>query len=121
MTVEPIPDKIGGGVQLDRDPSVGELLSASAAHRFVALIGSSGAGKTVVAKRQPKRPPLPPTFCGLVAVGFVRYVEAFAVHQGLGHPLHETLAHGRCRQGLVVIDGAERLRRKMISRKRQRF
>jgi len=111
MTVEVIPEKIGGVVPLDRASAVEELLSASAAHSHVVLIGSSGAGKTVVTKRVAEHVA---TSTDVLWFGGGRlrggYVEAFAQHQGLGHPLQETLSHGRCRQGLVVIDGAERLR-----------
>jgi len=108
--IEAIPDLVGGMARVDRDDAVSNALNAVHDSRFVALIGASGTGKTVIAKWATEEFSVTGHILwfkgGRLRAG---YVEAFATHHGLHHPLRAVLSNGKHVSGLVIIDGAERL------------
>jgi hypothetical protein len=105
-----IPDNLGGKVQIERQDQVDDVLLNLDIRPFTAIIGPSGAGKTVIGKwtaREFSRHANVLWFKGeRLRSG---YIEAFTSHHGISHPLSEVLANTRHANGLVVIDSAERL------------
>jgi hypothetical protein len=108
--LEAIPDHLGGIIQIERQAQVDELLTNLHDNSFTALIGPSGSGKSVVGKWTSAE------FAKYANILWLRgerlrsgYIETFAGHHGLTHPLNEVLANNRHATGLIVVDSSERL------------
>ena len=105
-----ISDLVGGIASVDRDELTARVLSNLRSTQFVGVVGASGTGKTVIAKRIAE---------DLRSSGSVLwlkgerirsgYVEALGSYHNLRHPLKEVLRNGKGEIGLIVLDGGERL------------
>jgi len=105
-----IHEQVGGIAHVNRDKVIGDVMSRLSQANFTALIGSSGTGKSAVAKE------ISGELSNSVEVlwfdaGRLRtgYIETFASNHGLSHPLMDVLENRRIANGLIVIDSAERL------------
>lgn len=105
-----IPDRVAGTTALNRDDVIAEIMSVLRLSRFVAVVGASGTGKSVVAKAVAQESGEGGNVLWLrgerVRPG---YVEALASYHQLDHPLHEVLSNGKREGGLIVLDSSERL------------
>lgn len=108
--VSAIPDSVAGTTNVDRDDLTAKVMSYLQVARFVAVVGASGTGKTVIAKRVAEE------FREIGSVLWLKgermrpgYVEALGSHHRLRHPLKEVISNGKSENGLVVLDSGERL------------
>lgn len=106
-----IHERLGGIVHVDRDKVVGDIRIKLAESKFTALIGSSGTGKSAVAKEISEELSKENVEVLWFDAGRLRsgYIESFASHHGLTHPLMDVLENRRITNGLIVVDSAERL------------
>ncbi len=108
--LENIPDLIAGAVQIERDDLVDEVNCAIREASFIALLGASGTGKIVIAKKVAQEFSHAGNVLwfkgGRLRMG---YMEKFADHHNLTHPISEVLSHSKHTTGLIIIDSAERL------------
>lgn len=110
IELKAIPDHIGGIVQIERQDLVDEVLNNLHNKPFTSLIGPSGAGKTVIGKWAAREFSKHANILWFKGERFRSgYIENFANHHGLTHPLSEVIENTRHAHGLVVIDSAERL------------
>ena len=105
-----ISDSVAGTIKVDRDEITAKITSSLQVISFVALVGASGTGKTVVAKRVGEES------CNISSILWLKgerlrpgYIEAFGSYHRLLHPLKEVLANGKHKNGLIILDSAERL------------
>lgn len=105
-----VPDSVAGTTSVDRDNITAKVVSSLQGACFIGVVGASGTGKTVIAKRVAEE------FREIGSVLWLRgerirpgYVEALGSHHHLRHPLKDVLSNGRRERGLVVIDSGERL------------
>jgi hypothetical protein len=105
-----IPDRVAGTTALNRDDVIAQIESVLSSSRFVAVVGASGTGKTVVAKA------LAQEYGEVGNVLWLRgervrpgYVETLTSHHQLDHSLQEVLSNCKREGGLLVLDSGERL------------
>lgn len=110
MEVSAIKDRIAGTTQINRDDLTAKIMSSLQETRFVSVVGASGTGKTVIAKR------VSAEFRETGLVLWLKgerlrpgYVEALGSHHHLRHPLKEVIGNGKSQNGLIVLDSGERL------------
>ncbi len=107
-----VRDSIAGRVRLPRDEQVTAVVELLNAHRQVALLGSSGVGKSALAKAvfECRRANGQRTLW-VDASSLDRAADfgAFETSLQLQHPLDELLGKETGRDPLVVIDGLDRL------------
>lgn len=107
-----VRNSIADRVRLPRDPEVLGLIDAIAADAQVALLGSSGVGKSALARAVLER--------RLVDAGRTLWIDtssldraadfgAFEASLQLRHPLNDLLAMETSRDPVVIIDGLDRL------------
>ena len=101
---------IGTGVSLPRKVQREEIASAISESPAVAIIGPSGSGKSTLTKLATESCPLSPLALWLSADFFRQNtLDSLQGDLGLQHPLTEILGMLSKPQGLIVIDGIERL------------
>lgn len=101
--IEQIPDRLGDGLHVERVALVSQLDEAVGGGRLVALVGSSGCGKTAAAKAWALSR-------DAGAVIWLHAEQLAGIAQpggGLRHPLLETVSAGRSHTWLIV-DGLDR-------------
>jgi hypothetical protein len=88
-----------GAVHLERSAEAGELAAASSEHRFVAVLGRSGAGKTALTK----------TWATALseALLWLRPPDLRELTASLKHSLQDVLRGSPMPAGLIVLDGLD--------------
>lgn len=105
-----IPERIAGQISIDRDDETSMVVNGLQGACIVGVVGASGSGKTVVAKRVAEEYRANGSVLWLKGERIrPGYIEGLASVQQLRHPLQEVLANRRASSGLVVLDRGERL------------
>lgn len=102
---------IGDGISINRTDRIDIVSKALNQTRTVALVGPSGCGKSAIVRGvveaiSDSGEHIVWINAGAVASG---YLESHAGFYGMTNPIHEVLRSGRHLQGIVVVDGAEKL------------
>ena len=109
-TIEQIPCQVGGTITMPRKDTLDALSSLSERSRAIAMVGSSGVGKTVAAKLLAEQNVEEHRVVWLTSDQFGQGgIDRLAHSLGMQHSLCETLANLVRGKGLVVLDGLERL------------
>lgn len=105
-----VPDRIGGTVRIERQEYLDKVIAAIKDNNFTVLLGASGTGKSVIAKQVAEN------YTDSANVIWLRggklregYFESFANNLGLHHSLGDVLTNAKLGNGLLVIDGIEKL------------
>ena len=105
-----VPDQIGNTVFLPRQVELEAIETAFETSKVVVLLGSSGCGKTVIAKSWAERELSSSQVIWWNARSFdVSDFQSFQSRLGLSHPLRELLATAPAPRAYVVIDGLDRI------------
>jgi hypothetical protein len=105
-----VPDQIGNTVFLLRQVELEAIETAFETSKVVVLLGTSGCGKTVIAKSWAEKELSSSQVIWWNARSLdVSDFQSFQSRLGLSHPLRELLATAPAPRAYVVIDGLERI------------
>lgn len=110
IELDRIRDQVTGGIKVARDTVLNQVFDSLESSRFVSIVGTSGTGKSVIAKQVAQANETKGNVLWLKGERVRHgYVEQLANHYQLSHPLAEVLKSGKSEEGLIVLDGGERL------------